>query len=146
MQPSWFPQNCLVFVRNIHPDTNKTTLRTLFSASLASSKRSVDYVDFTKGIDTVGPFLIIHPPFSLACLTQCHLRLASPSDAARLVSHSTLPSTPHSMMLLTKRALRLQGKGRKLNWRLSEACERNCIGRKYLRRCGTPRWHVYTAQ
>ncbi|KAF8484420.1 hypothetical protein JB92DRAFT_2821400 [Gautieria morchelliformis] len=75
MQPSWFPQDCLVFVRNIHPDTNKTTLRTLFSASLASSKGGVDYVDFTKGIDT------------------CHLRLASPSDVARLVSHFTAQHT-----------------------------------------------------
>jgi xRRM domain len=64
MQPSWLPQNCLVFVRNIHPDTNKTTLRTLFGASLVSSKGSVDYVDFSKGIDTVGLFLIMHLRFS----------------------------------------------------------------------------------
>lgn len=26
-----FPPGCLVFVRNVHPDTNKTTLKSLFS-------------------------------------------------------------------------------------------------------------------
>ena len=56
VQPSWFPQNCLVFVRNVHPDTNKTTLRKLFSDPLLSSKGVVDYVDFNKGLDTVGLF------------------------------------------------------------------------------------------
>ncbi|KIJ57234.1 hypothetical protein M422DRAFT_40734 [Sphaerobolus stellatus SS14] len=64
----WFPRNCLVFIRNIHPETNKTALRALFGSRLSSGKEAVDYVDFNKGIDS------------------CHLRLVSPSDAATLVS------------------------------------------------------------
>ena len=52
-----YPQGCLVFVRNIHPETNKTTLRSLFSQAFANSDISdagVDYVDFSKGMDTVS--------------------------------------------------------------------------------------------
>lgn len=56
-----FPPRCLVFVRNIHPETNKTTLKTLFRAAFATNDREekqaanngIDYVDFTKGLDTV---------------------------------------------------------------------------------------------
>ncbi|KAI0717963.1 hypothetical protein C8Q72DRAFT_789418 [Fomitopsis betulina] len=59
---SLYPQGCLVFVRNIHPETNKTTLRALFSQAFTGSEVSgagLDYVDFSKGMDT------------------CYLRLAS---------------------------------------------------------------------
>jgi len=46
--------NCLVFVRNIHPETNKTTLRKLFSTAFdASTAEGLDYVDFNKGMDSV---------------------------------------------------------------------------------------------
>lgn len=49
-----YPLNCLVFVRNIHPETNKTTLRKLFSIAFgATSAESLDYVDFNKGMDSV---------------------------------------------------------------------------------------------
>ncbi|KAH9833803.1 uncharacterized protein C8Q71DRAFT_860076 [Rhodofomes roseus] len=57
-----YPQGCLVFVRNVHPETNKTTLRALFSQPFTESGAAdagVDYVDFSKGMDT------------------CYLRLAS---------------------------------------------------------------------
>ena len=56
-----YPPNCLVFIKNIHPETTKTTLRTLFSRGLwqsdASAQKSfegLDYVDFSKGMDTVS--------------------------------------------------------------------------------------------
>lgn len=56
-----YPVNSLVFVRNIHPETNKTTLRkllgTAFVASLAKGMvpgDGVDYVDFNKGMDSVS--------------------------------------------------------------------------------------------
>lgn len=54
-----YPQGCLVFVRNVHPETNKTTLRALFSRPFGGSEVSeisgdvVDYVDFNKGSGTV---------------------------------------------------------------------------------------------
>ncbi|KAF7337845.1 RRM-3 domain-containing protein [Mycena venus] len=46
-----YPQNCLVFVRNIHPETNKTTLRNFF-AKAVDAKEAIDYVDFNKGMDS----------------------------------------------------------------------------------------------
>ncbi|OBZ70321.1 hypothetical protein A0H81_09605 [Grifola frondosa] len=62
-----FPPGCLVFVRNIHPDTNKTTLRTLFSAhAFGSGASGLDYVDFNKGMET------------------CYLRLATASHTGIL--------------------------------------------------------------
>ncbi|KAF8626726.1 hypothetical protein AX17_006492 [Amanita inopinata Kibby_2008] len=87
-----YPYGCLIFVRNVHPQTNKTTLRNLFSAILkppsllspapapapapASAQDNktqpaeggLDYVDFNKGTDT------------------CYLRLSTPTHADLLVS------------------------------------------------------------
>lgn len=48
-----YPLNCLVFVKNIQPDTNKTTLKKLFSVAFEDSEGQIDYVDYTKGLDTV---------------------------------------------------------------------------------------------
>jgi hypothetical protein len=61
-----FPVGCLVFVRNIHPETNKTTIRALFSKAfrpddnrtLHGSIDGLDYVDFTKGVDSVRQTLL----------------------------------------------------------------------------------------
>ncbi|EMD40313.1 hypothetical protein CERSUDRAFT_102731 [Gelatoporia subvermispora B] len=71
-----YPPGCLVFVRNVHTETNKTTLRALFaqayagdSAPLAVGAEGLDYVDFNKGMDT------------------CYLRLATPQHAQLLVEY-----------------------------------------------------------
>jgi len=58
-----YPFNCLVFVRNVHPGTNKTTLKSLFAQAFqdqdpnggghAHTPAGLDYVDFNKGMDTV---------------------------------------------------------------------------------------------
>jgi hypothetical protein len=61
-----YPTNCLVFAKNIHPQTTKTTLRSFLSQALPSKNaqplqekyEGLDYVDFSKGMDTVPP-----PPF-----------------------------------------------------------------------------------
>jgi hypothetical protein len=48
---------CLVFTRNLHPETNETTLRALFTATFKSSlldTGGLDYVDFNKGMDSVS--------------------------------------------------------------------------------------------
>ncbi|KAJ6526254.1 hypothetical protein DFH09DRAFT_170375 [Mycena vulgaris] len=63
-----YPRNCLVFVRNIHPETNKTTLRNFF-AKAVDAKEAIDYVDFNKGMDS------------------CYLRLTNPSHAKTFVEH-----------------------------------------------------------
>ena len=51
-----YPPNCLVFARNLHPETNKTTLRKLFSTALTPSMDGLDYVDYNKGMDSVRFF------------------------------------------------------------------------------------------
>ncbi len=51
-----FPPGCLVFVRNVHPETNKTTLKTLFTThafGAASATSTLDYVDYNKGMTSV---------------------------------------------------------------------------------------------
>lgn len=70
---SLYPYGCVVFVRNIHSETNKTTLKTLFSKSFAAAGQSsgLDYVDFNKGMDS------------------CHLRLTSPHHSTVLTEHFT---------------------------------------------------------
>jgi xRRM domain len=56
-----YPANSLIFVRNVHPETNKTTLRKLFSAAFVVPLANglvqgdgVDYVDYNKGMDSVS--------------------------------------------------------------------------------------------
>ena len=48
-----FPPGCLVFVRNVHPGTNKTTLRALLAAHAPAAAPALDYVDYTKGMVSV---------------------------------------------------------------------------------------------
>jgi hypothetical protein len=52
-----FPQGCLILVRNVHPRTNKSTLKALLGNVLVGRELAadgVDYVDYTKGMDTVS--------------------------------------------------------------------------------------------
>lgn len=55
--PAWFPRDCLVFVKNVHPETNKTTLRTLLSSAFNKIAAPIDYVDYNKGLDSVCPHI-----------------------------------------------------------------------------------------
>jgi hypothetical protein len=63
---STYPPGCLVFVRNVHPETNKTTLRNLFLHAIGSTGVEVgkkdddglDYLDYTKGMDCVCVLLL----------------------------------------------------------------------------------------
>jgi hypothetical protein len=62
-----YPFDCLVFVRNVHSGTNKTTLKSLFAQAFqdqdgsgqgherahAPTTAGLDYIDFSKGMDTV---------------------------------------------------------------------------------------------
>lgn len=54
-----YPPGCLLHSRHVHPETNKTTLRKLFSKASPDGNDGIDYVDFTKGMDTVGPMSCI---------------------------------------------------------------------------------------
>lgn len=49
-----YPIGCLVFVKNLNSDTNKTVLRSLLANAFpAESPGGIDYVDYTKGLDSV---------------------------------------------------------------------------------------------
>lgn len=60
-----YPRGCLILARNIHTETNKTTLRKLFSSAVGASQDVLDYVDFNKGMDSVCPnhysAIVTHP-------------------------------------------------------------------------------------
>ena len=84
-QSQSFPAGCVLFARHVPPDTNKTALRTRFSALLADAA-ALDYIDYTKGLDSVGPPLSI--PGSLAHCWQCYLRLMTPEYAQELLGAS----------------------------------------------------------
>jgi xRRM domain len=63
-----YPHGCLAFIKNVHPETNKTTLKELLSAAFrqdgeAATGQEVDYVDYLKGIDSVRPS--IFAPYAL---------------------------------------------------------------------------------
>lgn len=49
-----YPTGCLIFVKHVNPETNKTTLRTLFSSALGTEGSAIDYVDYNKGLDSVS--------------------------------------------------------------------------------------------
>jgi hypothetical protein len=53
VQPPSYPAGCVLFARHVPPDTNKTALRTRFSDLLADPS-VLDYVDYTKGLDSVS--------------------------------------------------------------------------------------------
>ena len=49
-----YPVGCLVFVKNLNSDTNKTVLRSLLASPFpAESPGCIDYVDYTRGLDSV---------------------------------------------------------------------------------------------
>ncbi|KAI0340845.1 hypothetical protein BDW22DRAFT_1378284 [Trametopsis cervina] len=73
-----FPAGCLVHIRHVHTETNKTTLRKLFHQAFTEDDDGIDYVDFNKGMDT------------------CYLRLATPAHATQLVAHFTASPTAQS--------------------------------------------------
>ncbi|KAF8759972.1 hypothetical protein RHS01_01403 [Rhizoctonia solani] len=65
-RPPPFPPGILVFVKRIHPETNKTTLKNLFTRG---APNGVEYIDFQKGIDSA------------------HVRLRTPADAVLLTNY-----------------------------------------------------------
>ncbi|KAG9083598.1 hypothetical protein FRC06_004463 [Ceratobasidium sp. 370] len=71
-RPPPFPPGILVFVRRLHPETNKTTLKTLFARAFPDgSGDGIEYLDFQKGVDSA------------------HIRLRTPANAVALVAHLT---------------------------------------------------------
>lgn len=54
-----YPVGCLVFVKNLNSDTNKTVLRSLLARPFpAESLGYIDYVDYTRGLDSVCQSLV----------------------------------------------------------------------------------------
>lgn len=81
-----YPLDCLVFVKNVHPDTNKTTLKALFLEAIGEESDTIDYVDYTKGLDTVRPSVSLYF-HTHDYLLQCYLRLTSSTCAISIHSH-----------------------------------------------------------
>ncbi|GAA5910502.1 hypothetical protein JCM8208_007625 [Rhodotorula glutinis] len=73
-----FPAACVLWVRNVHEKSGRTSLKALFGALLETlqegSGKGVEFVDYEKGLDT------------------CYLRFSSPTLASLVLSHLT--STP----------------------------------------------------
>ena len=85
---SRYPSGCLVFVRHVHPGTNKTTLRSLFKRAWkeeGSSEDCVDYIDYSKNMDSV---IQISSPFSIFKLISFNTWLL-PNDFFRCVIVAT---------------------------------------------------------
>ncbi|KAG9120065.1 hypothetical protein FRC07_004601 [Ceratobasidium sp. 392] len=82
VRPPPFPPGILVFVRRLHPETNKTTLKALFGRAFPNGEGDViEYLDFQKGIDSA------------------HIRFRTPSDASTFVTHFTSrPLTQHDAL------------------------------------------------
>jgi hypothetical protein len=52
---SHYPVGCLVFVKNLNPYSNKTVLQSLLASPFqAESSGCIEYVDYTKGLDSVS--------------------------------------------------------------------------------------------
>ncbi|GAA5854969.1 hypothetical protein JCM9279_003591 [Rhodotorula babjevae] len=74
-----FPAACVLWVRNVHEKSGRTSLKALFGALLETlqegSGKGVEFVDYEKGLDT------------------CYLRFASPTLASLVLSHlNSIPS------------------------------------------------------
>jgi hypothetical protein len=60
-----YPPGCVIFARHVPQDTNKTALRALFASLLVDGSSALDYVDYTKGLDSVRlSFSHVHSVFS----------------------------------------------------------------------------------
>jgi hypothetical protein len=84
-QPSTFPKGCLAFVTNIHPETNRTTLKALFSLPFSGSSDGggIDYVDFQKGMDSVGSTLNAFTGFHIISYTPHIVPCPPPNSCSR---------------------------------------------------------------
>lgn len=53
-----YPEGCVLWVRNVHENSTRTTLKALFGALLdqlqEGSGKGVEFVDYEKGLDTVS--------------------------------------------------------------------------------------------
>lgn len=86
-----FPPRCLVFVRNVHPETNKTTLKSLFSAhAFGGMASALDYVDYNKGMTSVRLPLLIRTHASIELITDVMI------PAHRPVSPPPVDSAPRT--------------------------------------------------
>lgn len=89
---SVYPPGCLVFVRNVHPETNKTSLRGLFLHAWVKSETEggrkdddgLDYLDYMKGMDCV---CVLFFSISRSYKFQCYVRLRTPLHAQQLVHY-----------------------------------------------------------
>ena len=85
-----YPPGCVIFARHVPQDTNKTALRALFASLLVDGSSALDYVDYTKGLDSVRLSVFLSHISSVFFLiwgfgTQCYLRLTTREHALSLL-------------------------------------------------------------
>lgn len=57
-----YPEGCVLWIRNVHESSTRTTLKALFGSLLdqlqEGSSKGVEFVDYEKGLDTVSSHLL----------------------------------------------------------------------------------------
>ncbi|GAA5869380.1 hypothetical protein JCM8547_008658 [Rhodosporidiobolus lusitaniae] len=80
-----YPESCVLWVRNVHEKSTKTSLKALFGALLdqlqEGSGKGVEYVDYEKGTDV------------------CYLRFSAPTLASLALSHLLMHPSLHLSQL-----------------------------------------------
>ena len=139
-----YPSGCLAFVRHVHPETNKTTLRKLLSQAFSKTESGVsdggiDYVDFNKGMDTVSvlPVFLREACLALFSAISGLLPHAIPSSSSDIF----LIIQPSNLKALTAPVIQNRTRHRSrssLRWCLDSA--KSCTGARFLRKCARRRW------
>lgn len=92
-----FPKGCILWVRNVHEKSTKTSLKTVLSGLLEEleegSGRGVEFVDYEKGLDVVSVRLLSCSP-TFADLLYCSAISASPPPTSPPSCSTTSPTRP----------------------------------------------------
>ena len=134
-----YPRGCLVFAKNLHTETNKTTLRKLFSSVIGCPQDVLDYVDFNKGMDSVSLGSYYDSRGLMGTFYKCFLRIRNPEEASTLVEHfsahllaqstgldadGVVPSAPKKPIVMEL----VEGKKEELYWeKVPEKARRQAI-------------------
>jgi len=106
---SRFPSGCLVFVRHVHPETNRTTLRTLFSRAWEESSANKDvihYIDYGKNMDSVWTFSALNFGILLIIVKLPVLRPSKYTCPRRTVCELLFQSPRHTVVRSGQRRIR----------------------------------------
>lgn len=102
-----YPENCLLFLKHLSPETSKTSLKDMLNALMVQSSSSdssavlkgkpeVSYVDWLKGSDSVGVASILNLPFhNSSCDQPCSVPIFLRLTLFVRLSSSSVMSKAH---------------------------------------------------